>query len=115
LSFSYTNRKKQVWHLFERVTRLGKPKYFLSQSETVETGKPLSSVPDGYEIYQKPNGKVFCRKRLPVLISDQEVEIIKKVLSKDRHGDRIVERKGKDLIVYESDKSLNDAEIIRLY
>jgi hypothetical protein len=79
---------------------------FLSLSETVETGKPLSSVPDGYEIYEKTNGQVCCRRRRPVLISDKEVEIIKKELASVPLVDCIVIRKGKDLTVYESEGSI---------
>ncbi|MBI4858985.1 MAG: hypothetical protein HY815_01735 [Candidatus Riflebacteria bacterium] len=99
MALSYVNRKKQVWLLFEGKTKLGKPRYFLSQADSVEKGKRLTAVPDGHEIFET-YGQLFCRKRLPVVITDEEVEVVKKELAKHRLGDHIVERKGKDLIVH---------------
>jgi len=69
-------------------------------AESVEKGKRLAAVPEGYEIYEKPSGQVFCRKKLPILITDEEMDVVKKELAKIRLGDCIVERKGVELIVH---------------
>jgi len=33
-------------------------------------------VPDGYEVYENPNGQVFLRKKKPAIISDSEIRVV---------------------------------------
>lgn len=115
MNLSYKNRKGQIWHLYEGKTKLGKPKYFLSQASTAENAAPAKKVPDGYEIYEKPNGQVFCRKKLPVLITDEEVRLLEAELARRKLGACIVERKGEDLIIHEAHASGLGVEYRRLY
>jgi hypothetical protein len=42
-------------------------------------------VPSGYEIYEKHYGQVFLRKKQPQIISDDELECVKKEISKHKH------------------------------
>lgn len=98
---SRKNRKDQTWYLFEGKTKLGKPKYFLSQSKSSEGARLATSVPDGYELYETPAGQVFCRKKLPALITDDEVAVVKRELAKHNKANCIVDRKGKELIIHE--------------
>lgn len=100
MPITHKNRKGQVWTLFEGKTKTGKPKYFLSQKPA--DGTPASKIPEGYEIYEKPSGQVFCRKKLPVLITDDEVRLVETELSRRRLNACIVERKGEDLIIHEA-------------
>lgn len=112
---SYKNRKGQVWRLFEGKTKLGKPKYFLSQAKSVKAAKLSASIPDGYEIYEKPSGQVFCRKIVPILITDDEVKLVEKELGKLKLSSRIVERRGVDLVVHEPQGGGMSKELRRLY
>jgi hypothetical protein len=67
----------QVYHLHKGLTKSGKPRYFFS----MKAGDgPADSVPEGYEIYEKPNGQVFLRKRMPTSITPEEVALVKKGL-----------------------------------
>lgn len=101
MAFSHTSRKRKTWYLYEGKTKLGKPKYFLSQETTSEKATPLDAVPEGYEVYEKPNGQVFCGKIQPKLITDEEVAVVEKELAKRQLQNCIVERKGKDIIIHE--------------
>lgn len=101
MTFSYTSRKRKAWYLFEGRTKLGKPRYFLTQETSNASATRLDAVPAGYEVFEKPNGQVFCRKHLAVLISDEEVLLVEKELAKRQLKNCVVERKGKDLIVHE--------------
>ena len=81
--------------------KAGKPAYFLSQKTSSEKGQILDEEPKGYEIYEKPDGQVFCRKTTPQVISDDEIAVVEKELARRQLKQCAVERKGKDLIVSE--------------
>lgn len=97
---SYRNRKGQTWYLFAGRTKTGKPKYFLSMSLEA-SGLPLESLPPGHELYETPNGQVFCRRVQPQKIRDSEVEAVRDELSRLGKEGCIVERKGKSIIIHE--------------
>ncbi len=71
---TYTNFKGQVYRLCQGKTKTGKAKYYFS---TKKGGNLAQSIPDGFEVYENPNGLVFCRKIPPKIITDAEVEIVK--------------------------------------
>jgi len=56
----------QTYVLHGGKTKTGKPRYYMSQSTE---GNLAESLPDGYEIYEKPGGTVYVRKipKTPIL------------------------------------------------
>jgi len=74
---TYTNRKDDKYYLHEGRTKTGTPKYFFS---TRKDGKLLERIPDGYEIYENPNGLVFLRKARPKIFSDEEMAIVENAM-----------------------------------
>jgi len=70
---TYINRRSQTFYLHQGKTKRGRPKYFFS----LKSSGPLAdTVPDGYEVYENPNGQVFLRKKKPAIISDSEIRVV---------------------------------------
>ncbi len=42
----------------------------------------MEQIPEGYEIYENPNGKVYLRKILKKSIKDEEIKVIEKAMRK---------------------------------
>ncbi len=71
-TLSYTNRAGKTYFLYQGVTRTGKPRFYFSSKEKTEA-ESVHSIPDGYEIYERPeSGQVFLRKAMLRLISEDE-------------------------------------------
>lgn len=73
MSISHANRKLKTYYLHEGKTKTGKLRYFFSPKAE---GNLVEAVPDGYEIYENPNGQVFLRKIADQLITDEELAIV---------------------------------------
>ena len=70
---TYINRRSQIFYLHQAKTKTGRPNYFFS----LESSGPLvDAVPEGYEVYENPNGQVFLRKKKPTIISDSEIRVV---------------------------------------
>ena len=79
MSLKYINRKNQEYYLHQGITKTGKPKYYFSMKKK---GTLTDVIPDGYEIYENPNGRVFLRKIKVKIIMDNELVIVEKELKK---------------------------------
>lgn len=66
----YINRKKKEYYLHQGVTKTGKAKYHFSQTKE---GANVTSIPQGFEVYESPNAQVFLRKIQPQLITNEEI------------------------------------------
>jgi hypothetical protein len=80
-SVEYKNRKGLTYFLHKGKTKTGRDRYYFS---TKNTGELCSEVPEGYEIYEHPDSKVFLRKIQPRLILPEELETLERALK--RHG-----------------------------
>jgi hypothetical protein len=78
-NIEYINRKGQTYYLHRSPTKTGRPKYFFSLKNE---GVLVNTVPEGWEIYENPKAQVFLRKIRPKLITDEEINIVKKGLEK---------------------------------
>jgi hypothetical protein len=78
LIIEYVNRKSEIYYLHQGQTKTGKPRYFFSKKSE---GNLAEAIPDGYEIYENPQAQVYLRKIPPKLISDEEIDIIKRGLA----------------------------------
>jgi hypothetical protein len=69
-ALEYVNRRGDPYYLQEGRTRTGKPKYYASRKLT---GEPLDALPEGYEIYERPEtAQVVVRKVRPSAITEFE-------------------------------------------
>src|ERR1043166_3366063 len=91
MAIEYTNKNGKTYYLHFGTTKTGKPKYFLA----MRSGDTCAdTMPDGFEIYEDPNGKVYLRKSLPKLISDQELAVVVRAIAGTAHlKDNPVDRK----------------------
>ncbi|HKZ77529.1 MAG TPA: hypothetical protein VI750_07680 [Pyrinomonadaceae bacterium] len=62
MPIKYTNRKGQKYHLHVDETKAGKPRYFFSMNAKAPT---VEAVPEGFEIYENPNGQVSDGRSCP--------------------------------------------------
>lgn len=74
MPLQYVSRLDRTYYLHEGVTKTGKPRYHFSQKSE---GKLLDIMPEGFEIYENPNGQVYCRKIPKKIITDEERAIVK--------------------------------------
>jgi len=63
------------------------------------------AIPEGYEIYENPNGRVFLRRIQPKLIEDSERAMVQKYLA-ESPGTFLCDIKGKTITVFESDQDV---------
>lgn len=75
----YINRKNQTCFLIKKETKTGKSSYVFSMKQE---GVLVEKIPEGYEIYEHPNARVFLRKITPKLNATSEKLIIEQGLKK---------------------------------
>jgi len=73
LAYQYTNRRSEVYYL-QAKERGGKFAYSATRKPK---GKVLDRLPDGYEIYEKPeDAQVYVRRIKPSPISANELQLV---------------------------------------
>jgi len=97
----YVNRKGDRYYLQQGRTKTGKPRYYCGRQLKAA---PLDAVPEGYEIYEKPeNGQVYLRKQRPTEISPLEREQLEQALERFAADvPTIVDVEPRALVVYTS-------------
>jgi hypothetical protein len=73
MAITHVNRRGQTYYLHQGTRKTGKAHYYFSMKNK---GPLAETIPDGYEIYEKPNGQVFLRKKTPKVIADAEVAVV---------------------------------------
>lgn len=73
MPIQYVNRLGKTYFLRQDKTKTGKPKWLFS---TKKEGDLAEAIPEGYEIYENHNAQVFLRKKIPKLITEDEVAIV---------------------------------------
>ncbi|MCI5220566.1 MAG: hypothetical protein D3914_15585, partial [Candidatus Electrothrix sp. LOE2] len=73
MPIQYVSRLEKTYYLHEGMTKTGKPRYYISLKSE---GKLLDVMPEGFEIYENPNGQVYCRKIPKKIITDEEVALV---------------------------------------
>lgn len=98
-AITYTNRKGKTYYLCEKTTKTGKNRYVFSKEPK---GKPVTKLPEGYEITESVNGVVSLSKAVPSPILPSEVDIVRKALAANKRLRRYrVDSRKTDIIVYE--------------
>ncbi len=101
VAVQHVNRKDDTYYLHQGRTKTGKPKYFFSRKSD---GELCQQLPAGFEIYENPRGQVYCRRIQPKLITEQEIEIVRKAIRDcGKQFCAGVDVKGKDIIVHEGE------------
>lgn len=78
---SYENFRGEMYHLHSKLTKKGNTTYHFSKKE--EGAISINTIPDLYEIYENPNGKVYLRKKMKPLIIEEEVKIVEEGMEKN--------------------------------
>lgn len=81
MAISYKNFKKDIYYLHVTKTKKGNPRYYFSKSKE---GELVTHIPEGYEIYENPNARVFLRKKIPQIIPDDEIKIVEQSLKRNK-------------------------------
>jgi hypothetical protein len=95
--FMYSSRNGFKYYLHETKTKTGKLRYTFSKKKE----DSILSLPEGYEIYEPPNGNVVLRKKIIKTINNEEKAIIERELNIICKGaDYIIDEKNDGLSIY---------------
>lgn len=68
-------------------------------------------MPKGFEIYENPNCQVFLRRKLPKLITDEELAVVEEGLKRYSHQERCrVDVRKAVITIYAPDQNLAEFE-----
>ena len=73
---THVNRKQDTYYLHAGTTKTGKPRYWFS---TKAEGDLVNAIPEGYEVYENPDARVYLRKKPPQIVTPEEVAVVKQV------------------------------------
>jgi len=108
MAVQHTNRRGQTFYLHRGLTKTGKPKYFFSLNSH---GELEHTVPQGFEIYENPNCRVFLRRKQPKLITDEELAVVEDGLKRYCPQERCrVEVRQAAITVFAPDQNLAELE-----
>jgi hypothetical protein len=85
MAFTYTTRRGKTYYLHTGPKRGGGTQHYVS---TDPDGPVAESVPDGFEIYETPNGQVYLCKTKPALIRPDELALVNAELNKRQTSQR---------------------------
>jgi hypothetical protein len=106
MTLRYTNHKGETYYLHKETGKKGGSQYSFSKKEV---GTPVKSIPEGYEIYEDPNGRVFLRKIVQLKISKEEVSVVENSIRQyAKLKDYKIDVKGKAITIYLPDHEIDD-------
>ena len=73
MPITYANRKGITYHLCQRLTKTGKPRYVFAREPI---GEPLEEIPDGWRINESVNGVVSLVRDHPGKILPEEIAAV---------------------------------------
>ena len=98
----HVDRHGRTYHLRSSLTKTGKPRYWFSMKGE---GEPAESIPDGFEVYEKPDARVYLRKIPRRLIAAEEVEVVERGLKRHAPGQScLVDVEVEHLVVHHADR-----------
>jgi hypothetical protein len=109
VGIEYVNRKGDRYYLQETPAKDGKPRYSFTRKPK---GRPVETVPDDHEIYEKPeDAQVFLRRKLVSSILPAEKELVATGI-RERAGleDFIVEIQKEAMVVYLNDMDTDEMD-----
>ena len=97
---TYVNRYRDTYYLHAGKTKTGKPKYWFS---TKAEGDLVDAIPEGYEVYENPDARVYLRKKPPQIVTPEEVAVVKEGVQRFAPDQNcLVDVRQADIIVYHS-------------
>ena len=77
MPLEHVNRRGDRYYIYEGKTKTGKPKYFASKRATSEKGVPVETLPEDFEVSERPdNASVSVRRRKPTRVLPGERELV---------------------------------------
>ena len=113
MPFTYTTRRGKTYYLHTGPKRGGGIQHYVS---TDPDGPVAEAVPDGFEIYETPNGQVYLRKVKPALIRPDELALVNAELNKrqtSQHCD-LADVNGKEIVIHEGDTHIETLRAINI-
>jgi hypothetical protein len=106
MAFTYTTRRGKTYYLRTGPKRGGGTQHYVS---TDPAGQVADSLPEGFEIYETPNGQVYLRKRKPALIQSAEMALVEEALQKRQTAAHcyLAEVSGDKIIIHEGDTRID--------
>lgn len=102
MTVTHTNRKGHIYHLHQGTTKTGRPRYYFSK-KAPDTA--VETIPDGYEIYESPNGQVFLRRQRAQHITPDELALVEAGVKRYAAVSQyIIDVKEKAIVVYTADQ-----------
>jgi hypothetical protein len=99
----YINRRGKKYYLHAGKTKKGNDRFWFS---TKDSGELAERIPEGYEIYENPNARVFLRKIQPMEIRDDEIALLDAELKAHAQPtDYMIDSRGKVVTIFWSDQS----------
>ena len=87
MPMTHVNRKRETYYLHAGTTKTGKPRYWFAKSAE---GDLAQSIPEGYEVYESPEGQVLLRKIVPQLVLPAEVAVVEVGLKRYAPGQNCI-------------------------
>lgn len=97
---TYTNRRGELYYLHSRQTKTGGTAYHFSGKKD---GTLVHEIPGGFEVYEKPDGRVYLRRCRPEIITGRERRIVESAVKAGGVKDCIVDIKDNVIIVFTGD------------
>jgi hypothetical protein len=98
VAITHVNAKEKTYYLHQGTTKTGKPKYHFSMNSE---GTLADAIPEGFEIYEAPDSRVFLRRIPPKLITDEERQVVEDGMRKySGVQDYKIDVRGKTIEVY---------------
>jgi hypothetical protein len=102
MSLEYVNRRGKQYHLYARKTKKGNLSYYMAMKSD---DMLVDSIPDGYEIYEDSNARVYVRKIRPRIFTDEEISLVENGVRRySALSDFRIELKDNSIIVFEPDQ-----------
>lgn len=80
MTVQYTNFRGDVYYLHVRQTKKGNPSYYFKKEDQ---NTEVTSIPEGYEIYEHPNGRVFLTKKSTKSITNEEINLLQQCMEEN--------------------------------
>src|SRR5690349_14981403 len=113
MPFTYTTRRGKAYYLHTGPKRGGGIQYFVS---TDPDGPIAEVVPEGFEIYETPNGRVYLRKTRTPLIRPDELALVIAALSKHQTSQHVylADVNGKEIVIHEGETRIEALRAINI-
>lgn len=113
MPFTYTTRRGKTYYLHTGPKRGGGIQHYVS---TDSDGPVAEAVPNGFEIYETPNGQVYLRKAKPALIRPDELALVTAELNKRQTSQHVyrADVDGKEIVTHEGETRLEALRAINI-